>query len=110
MTRNFFLYLSQQQRLRRWMETSPMARKLTSRFVAGETLDDELKVSAELQGAGNLTALDHLGENVTSLEEAAAVGRGVLQALGPNRRARLAGHGLAQGHAVRHGCFGDRLL
>lgn len=70
MTRNFFLYLSQQQRLRRWMETSPIARKLTSRFIAGETLEDELKVAAQLQGQGILTALDHLGENVTSLTEA----------------------------------------
>jgi proline dehydrogenase len=72
MTRNFFLYLSQQQRLRRWMETSPIARKLTRRFIAGETLDDALKVSADLKGQGILTALDHLGENVTSLDEAAA--------------------------------------
>jgi len=81
MTRNFFLYLSQQQRLRRWMETSPVARKLTSRFIAGETLDDELKVSAQLQGQGILTALDHLGENVTSLEEASAAAAAYLLAL-----------------------------
>ena len=72
MTRNFFLYLSQQKDLRRGMETSPLARKLTRRFVAGETLDDELKVAAQLQAQGILTALDHLGENVTSLEEASA--------------------------------------
>ncbi len=81
MTRNFFLYLSQQQRLRRWMETSPVARKLTSRFIAGETLDDELRVSAELQGQGMMTALDHLGENVTSLEEAQQSAEAYLEAL-----------------------------
>jgi len=81
MTRNFFLYLSQRRRLRRWMETSPVARKLTSRFIAGEALDDELKVSAELQGQGMMTALDHLGENVTSLEEANASAAAYLQAL-----------------------------
>ena len=81
MTRNFFLYLSQQQRLRRWMETSPVARKLTSRFIAGETLEDALKVSAELQAQGMLTALDHLGENVTSLDEATASADAYLLAL-----------------------------
>jgi len=81
MTRNFFLYLSQQRRLRRWMETSPVARKLTSRFIAGITLDDELRVSAELQGQGIMTALDHLGENVTSLEEANASAVAYLDAL-----------------------------
>ena len=81
MTRNFFLYLSQQRRLRRWMETSPVARKLTSRFIAGVTLDDALRVSAELQGQGMMTALDHLGENVASLEEASASAEAYLQAL-----------------------------
>ena len=81
MTRNFFLYLSQQQRLRRWMETSPIARKLTQRFIAGETLDDALKVSADLKGQGILTALDHLGENVTSLDEARASADAYLVAL-----------------------------
>ncbi len=81
MTRNFFLYLSQKQRLRRWMETSPVARKLTSRFVAGETLDDELRVGAELEGQGMMTALDHLGENVTSLEEAQQSAEAYLHAL-----------------------------
>jgi proline dehydrogenase len=81
MTRNFFLYLSQQRRLRHWMETSPVARKLTSRFIAGETLDDELRVSAQLQGRGIMTALDHLGENITSLEEANGSATAYLQAL-----------------------------
>jgi len=81
MTRNFFLYLSQQQRLRRWMETSPTARKLTARFIAGETLADELKVTAQLQAQGIATALDHLGENVTTLEEATASAAAYLDAL-----------------------------
>jgi len=81
MTRNFFLYLSQQQCLRRWMETSPTARKLTRRFIAGETLEDELSVSAQLKAQGILTALDHLGENVTSLEEAHASAAAYLDAL-----------------------------
>jgi len=89
MTRNFFLYLSQQQRLRRWMETSPVARKLTRRFIAGETLDDALKVSAELQAQGILTALDHLGENVTSLDEAAASADAYLLALDQIRARNL---------------------
>jgi proline dehydrogenase len=81
MTRNFFLYLSQQKSLRRWMETSPLARKLTRRFIAGETLEDALKVSAELQAQGILTALDHLGENVTSLDEANQSAQAYLLAL-----------------------------
>jgi proline dehydrogenase len=70
--RSAFLYLSQQKNLRQWMEQSPMARPLTSRFIAGMRLEDGVKVASELQRAGMLTSLDYLGENVKTLEEAAA--------------------------------------
>ena len=46
--RNFFLYLSTHRRVRTWMETSAGARRLTRRFIAGETLDEELGVCARL--------------------------------------------------------------
>ncbi len=72
MTRAFFLFLSHQRTLRRWMETSQVARKLTRRFVAGDTLNDELEVCRKLEREGILSTLDRLGENVTSLDEAAA--------------------------------------
>lgn len=71
MTRGFFLFLSRSQRIRKWMETAGAARKLTARFVAGETLGQELEVCARLQQQGILSTLDHLGENVTALEQAA---------------------------------------
>lgn len=69
-TRNFLLYLSHQKHLRRWMENSPAARKLTRRYIAGMTLEDELAVAKQLQSHGIFIALDHLGENVTALSEA----------------------------------------
>ncbi len=53
------------------METSPAARKLATRFVAGETLDDALAVGRRLNAEGITITLDCLGESVTSLEEAA---------------------------------------
>jgi len=52
------------------METSPVADRLTSRFVAGATLERELAVCQKLNADGYLTTLDHLGESVTSLKEA----------------------------------------
>ena len=70
--RSFFLFLSRQKQLRRWMETSSAAKRLATRFVAGETLDQALAVSRRLNGEGITVTLDHLGESVTSLEEAAA--------------------------------------
>ncbi len=70
--RGFLLFLSRQARLRRWMETSAIARRLSSRFVAGETLADALAVARTANAGGLSVTLDHLGENVTSLAEAAA--------------------------------------
>src|SRR5690349_6810658 len=68
--RALFLYLSHQARLRRWMETSRIARRLSRRFVAGETLADALAVGRKVNSEGISLTLDHLGENVTSLAEA----------------------------------------
>lgn len=52
------------------METSPVADRLTSRFVAGSTLERELAVCQKLAADGYLATLDHLGESVGSLQEA----------------------------------------
>ena len=81
MTRQLFLFLSRQRRVRKWMETSPSARKLTRRFVAGETLEQAVAVCEGLRKDGFLCSLDHLGENVTSLEEAASARDAYLEAL-----------------------------
>src|SRR5689334_6900241 len=54
------------------METTSAARRLATRFVAGETLEQALAVSRRLNGEAITVTLDHLGESVTSLEEAAA--------------------------------------
>ncbi|MCU1339682.1 MAG: L-proline dehydrogenase [Bryobacterales bacterium] len=72
MIRRLFLYLSRQQALRRWMEAWSLARKITRRFVAGETLEEALAVCEKLQREGIFSTLDHLGENVSTLEEASA--------------------------------------
>ncbi len=70
--RRFLLFLSRQKQLRSWMETSPAARRLATRFVAGETLDDALAVSRRLNQERITVTLDHLGESVSTLKEAAA--------------------------------------
>ena len=68
--RAFFLLLSRLQWLRRWMETSTVAQRVASRFVAGETLAQGLAVGRRINSEGIALTLDHLGENVTSLAEA----------------------------------------
>jgi proline dehydrogenase len=52
------------------METSPFADRLTSRFIAGSNIEREVAVCQKLNADGYLATLDHLGESVTSLEEA----------------------------------------
>ena len=69
--RALFLFLSRLQWLRRWMETSAPARRLSTRFVAGETLEQALAVARKLNAEGISVTLDHLGESVSNLDEAA---------------------------------------
>jgi proline dehydrogenase len=68
--RSLLLLLSRQSWLRHWMETSSAAERLTSRFIAGHTLEREVAVCRRLNAEGILASLDHLGESVKSLEEA----------------------------------------
>jgi len=79
--RGLLLYLSEHPGLRRWVETSAIARRLSSRFIAGDTLDDALKVCLRIKSQGISATLDYLGENVRSLEEAAACRDMYLRAL-----------------------------
>jgi proline dehydrogenase len=72
MTRELFLYLSRRESLRKWMEAWPPSRKVTRRFVAGDTLEEALAACEELQRGKIVSTLDHLGENVRTIEEASA--------------------------------------
>ncbi|HVW11245.1 MAG TPA: proline dehydrogenase family protein [Bryobacteraceae bacterium] len=64
--------LAGNRKLRTWAETSPAGRRLSSRFIAGRTLEDALAVCVRLRAAGITATLDYLGENVKSAEQAAA--------------------------------------
>lgn len=76
-----FLFLSRQRTPRRWMETSPLAKRLTRRFVAGETLDEVLAACSRIEQSGLLATVDHLGENVTTAAEAHHSRDAILDAL-----------------------------
>jgi proline dehydrogenase len=65
------LRLSENGTIRRWMETSPTADRLTSRFVAGHAVEQEIAVIERLSGERTLATVDYLGEGVKSIEEAA---------------------------------------
>ncbi|MFN7993440.1 MAG: proline dehydrogenase family protein [Bryobacteraceae bacterium] len=90
--RTLFLFLSRQKQLRKWMETSRWARRLSSRFVAGDNLPDAVETCKRINAEGIATTLDHLGENVTSTEEAAASRDAYLEALAEIVRLKVNGN------------------
>jgi proline dehydrogenase len=70
--RQGLLWLSEQQRVFNFVRRNRMARKLASRFVAGETIDEAVKAARDLSTHGITPSLDLLGESVTAEAEAVA--------------------------------------
>ncbi|MBN1661343.1 MAG: proline dehydrogenase family protein [Anaerolineae bacterium] len=96
LTRNFFLALSRSEMLRRLAVGFPLARAMSRRFVAGETLEDAVAAVQALARQGILATLDHLGENVASEAEARDAALGVLDLL-----AAIEAHDLPSGVSVK---------
>ena len=63
------------------METSPLARRFSARFIAGSNLDQALGVCRDLNAEGDTVTVDVLGESVSSIEEAAAARDAYLRTL-----------------------------
>ena len=70
MLRAVFLWLSEQPRIFRFVRKNRLARKLASRFVAGETIDEAMSTVRDLDASNLSASLDLLGESVLHAEEA----------------------------------------
>jgi len=70
MLRSSFLWLSKQRGVFEFVKRNGLARKIASRFVAGETLDQAVAAVQEINRREITASLDQLGESVTSREEA----------------------------------------
>jgi proline dehydrogenase len=70
--RSFFIAMSQNRELRAFSERSTVGRKLSSRFVAGMTVEEALAAAEEMNREGIAVSLDSLGESVTVAEQAHA--------------------------------------
>jgi proline dehydrogenase len=68
--RSVFIALSHSRALRRFLEHSSLGVSLSSRFIAGLTMEDVLRVAAEVNRQGIAVTLDSLGESVASEAEA----------------------------------------
>lgn len=91
MMRSFFIYLSKAARVQNFITSQHLAWQAASRFIAGTSLEDAMRVVQELNDKGINATLDHLGEHTSAPEEAQQAADDVLatlDALGANSNAR----------------------
>jgi proline dehydrogenase len=81
MLRSFLIYLSQAGWAQRIVTGWSIAWKTASRFVAGESIQDAIRVIQELNQKGIIATLDQLGEHTTTAEEATQSAEGILNIL-----------------------------
>lgn len=79
--RDLLLAMSTNRVMRRLIVGFPLARQVTRRFVAGETLDEAIQVVKKLNRQGLKVTFDQLGESVTKEAEARQAKDGYLRAL-----------------------------
>lgn len=82
MLRPILLFLSRSSLVKKFVLNFPLAKKVARRYVAGESLEDALRVTAELTSQGLLVALDLLGENVAGPDAARQATEEYLRMLG----------------------------
>ncbi|MGA2427688.1 MAG: proline dehydrogenase family protein [Candidatus Acidiferrum sp.] len=70
MLRSTLLKLSESPGFARWVISNRSTRKMSRRFVAGETLDEAIAVARKCNELGMAASLDYLGENVSTTTDA----------------------------------------
>ncbi len=88
--RHVLLWASRRSQIKRAVTSAPVTRDVVRRFVAGETIDDALRVTRALTAEGLQVSLDHLGEDTLDAAAAQAAVEAYCSLAG-----RLAGEGLA---------------
>lgn len=90
--RHVLLWASRRRQIKRAVTSAPVTRDVVRRFVAGETIDDAIRVTRALTADGLQVSLDHLGEDTLD----AATAQAAVDAYRSLAR-RLADEGLAAG-------------
>jgi proline dehydrogenase len=80
-TRNALLYLSRQEGLKDFATRFRPFKKMTTRFVAGENIEEAIAAIREINAQGPAASFDHLNEGVTGREETQAEVREYLDIL-----------------------------
>jgi proline dehydrogenase len=81
MLRGILLYLSKRKGIRNFMVKFWVTRRVVSRFVSGEELENGLNAVKKVNSEGAVATLDHLGEEVSEASEAIAAAEVYLNAL-----------------------------
>jgi proline dehydrogenase len=80
-TRSALIYLSQKEGLKEFAASFRPFKKLTTRFVAGETIDEAVAAIRKINADGCSASFDHLNESVKSSAETADEVKEYLQVL-----------------------------
>jgi proline dehydrogenase len=89
MLRKTLLYLSNQQKVFSFVRRNRLAKRMASRFVAGETIDEALVAVRALNARGITASLDLLGESVHREEEARGTAQSYLDLLDRIKQQKL---------------------
>jgi len=81
LTRSALIYLSRQEGLKDFAARFSLFKKLTTRFIAGESIDEAIAAIRELNAHGCSASFDHLNESVSSAAETEAEVREYLDVL-----------------------------
>lgn len=81
MLRSLLIYLSKAAWAKRMITSWGFAWKAASRFVAGDTIQDAIRVVRELNAKGIHATLDRLGEHTSTAEEANAAADSIVHVL-----------------------------
>src|SRR2546422_4865281 len=81
LTRSALLYLSNQEGLKEFATRFRLFKKLTTRFIAGENIEEAIAAIREVNARGCTASFDHLNESVTSIGETDAEVREYLDVL-----------------------------
>ena len=82
MLRALLLELAKSSRLRRWITSNGVTRRMARKFVPGEELGSAIDAVRACNHAGMAASLDHLGENVVTREDAERARASYTEALG----------------------------
>ena len=101
LTRSALIYLSRQEGLKEFAAKFGLFKKLTTRFIAGETIDEAVAHIRDLNTHGCSASFDHLNESVGSVAETEGAVREYLDVL-----ARIQETGIDSNVSIKLSQFG----